>query len=433
MRPTVVKGHTVRISPPSFVVLSILVKLAISLALQVFISRELLPEGRGIYAVCIASSTFLLVVTFFGNEFGIRHLLVQKKITPSQAVLYLCVVSFFSFIAALLIAFGLYVFHFWIFERITLLQSLLALILVFSQLISTQINVFLTIQRKYMAASLVGIGEEFAKLLVLLILFMQIPSVETALVATSIGSILTSVFCVVRFRFLVKDFSGVHLKEVRYILIYGLQSVWLNLSNLSNAQLGTLILSGLMSNERVGLYNLAFGLVARVQVLPDALNRVLVPASIGSDDETRAKMVRLSATALLLFCFAIVPLLGLWNEQIMSYAFGVEYAEAGPVAFVLFLGFMFKVICKPIEAYFNEITGNPMIIAVSQIFSVAAMTVATFLGATTGGLIGASAGSAIALVLSAAILLVVYARFTNQKLHKLLDFGALHERVRRSM
>ena len=186
-----------------------------------------------------------------------------------------------------------------------------------------------------------------------------------------------------------------------------------------------------MSNERLGIYNLAFALIAKVQVFPDALNRVLVPASMTNrDSDSRFQMVRISVTGLLVFSLLVVPVLGFWSKPIITLLFGIEYVDSGPIAFILFVGFAFKIIGKPLEAHFNEVVGRPTLVAGIQFFSMTMMIALTYFGAVSHGLIGAAIGSATAIALGGFALFLAYARSSGRSLLSPINFASLLGRVR---
>ena len=289
----------------------------------------------------------------------------------------------------------------------------------------------MTLRGQFFAASVLAIVEEILKLVLAAIFLYKNPTVECALLAVILGNLAIILYSVLRYKFYVKDFVEFRIRDCRFIYSYGLRSFWLNLSNLSNAHMGTLVLSGLMTNSQLGIYNLAFGLIARLQVLPDALNRVLVPASIANTDKDRRfRMIQISVTGLLAFSLLVVPVLGMFNKPIMTFLFGIEYREAGPIALFLFIGFAFKLIGKPLEAHFNEIVGNPTIIAGIHVFSITMMALLTYFGAVQFGLAGAAIGSSTAMILGAVALLIAYTRSTGYQFASLVSARALIVRLR---
>lgn len=412
-----------------YIVQAQLTKLVIGLVVQIIIARMLLPEGRGIYAICVAASTLLLVLTHFGNEYGIRYLLVRKRITSAQAFHYLVLTAATSMILSLCIIASIELLGILAYGKVTWQHLMLACLLSISQLLTTQINVFMTVRGQYLEASILAVSEETLKLIVAVALLFVMPTVEIALVSAILGNIFITSYTIVRHGFLARDFKAIRLWDIVFIYKYGLQSFWLNLSGISTAHMGTLILSSVMSYGQIGIYNLAFGLISRFQVFPDAIGRILVPASMASnDEEKRFKMIQLSMTAFLALSLFIALIFGLLYEQVITLFFGREYAEAGMVAFILFLGFMFKVICKPLEIHFNEISGTPKVVAGIQIFSIIAMAFLTYIGALTFGLNGAAVGSSVALVLGATVILFVYKFSTQRPISSLIAPRLIYEK-----
>lgn len=407
-----------------------LLKLILSMALQIVIARLLLPEGRGVYALCIAVSTGFTLVTHLGNEFGIRYLLLNKRINLREAIQYLLLIASFSWLTSLGMVYFAWSFDHLLSVRISSFQLALACTFSFTQLIITQFNVFMTIKEQYLSASILAVMEEAVKLCLLAVILIQSNSVEVVLISLTFGNIIIGAYMLNRFRLLDKARGLFNLNDIRFIYSYGLRSFWLNFSNLSNGHMGTLVLAGLMTNSQIGIYNLAFGLVAKIQVIPDALNRVFVPASIQAKDPQRQiSMMKLSITGLLIFSLTITPVLGIFNRRIIESLFGPEYTDAGPIAFLIFVGFALKIIVKPIEAYFNEVIGRPNVIALNQIFGVIMMAVFTYFGGTMFGLPGAALGSSVALIFSSLILLFTYLRCVRLNISGLFDFQGLIARL----
>ncbi len=405
-------------------------KLFVSMGMQILVARLLLPEGRGLYGVCLAIAAVLLISTYFGNEFGVRHLLFEKRITPPQALRYLVITAALSWVAALTVVFLIVRSGVWLPEGITWPLLLLACTLAFSQLVTTQINVIMTLSGKFAAAASLAVGEELLKLALVSTLLLRHPSVETALLALLLGTSLTAVASASLAGWLKSDPERLQLEHFREIYGYGVRSVWLNLSSMSTVHIGTLVLSGLMANAQIGIYNLASALVSRLQVIPDALNRVLVPASMASDrPDDRFRMMRLSVTGLAVFSLGVAPFVATFSRPAIQIMFGHEYVPAAPLVIVLFVGFACKIIGKPLEAHFIEISGEPTVLGFIHVFSMITMCLLTHLGAIEYGLLGATVGSALSLILSAILLLTAYLRMTGTSFGSLFDFGPLLSRL----
>jgi len=123
--------------------------------------------------------------------------------------------------------------------------------------------------------------------------------------------------------------------------------------------------------------------------------------------------------------------MGLLGTPVIIFLFGIEYIDVGPISVVLFAGFAFKIVGKPLEAHFNEIAGQPKVVAGIQIFSMVAMATLTFLGAFQFGLMGAAVGSALSMALSTIALFLAYAKATSRPVLGPISFAALFDQIQK--
>lgn len=411
----------------SIVLKAQLVKILIALVLQSMIARFLTLDERGIYAICIAMSAILIVFTYFGNEFGIRYLLVTKQINATQATMYLTITILVSMLVALALVLLALNISFYTISGPTTLQITLAVIMAFSQLLTTQLNVVITISQKYVEASIFGILEEVLKIgSVFVFVLLKAPSVEMIMLAIIAANAISISIVIIHQQLYKFGRATFDIQHIVFFVKYGLNMFWMNLGNLSIAQLGTIVLAGVMTTAQIGLYHLAFGFVARIQVIPDAINRVLVPASVNSDNEmTRYKMMQVASTGFLAIAIFIVPVFFLFDRSIIILLFGREYAEAGTLGSILLSGFVFKMIGKPLEAYFSEVIGRPDITAKIQFFYVLAMLGFTYIGGVVSGPLGAAFGSALALIFGAVILFCSFSALTQRPVWSVISFRSL--------
>lgn len=410
-----------------------LAKVFVALLLQIMIARFLMPEARGVYALCIAMSAIFIVLTYFGNEFGIRYLLVTKQINAAQAASYLAVTILASMLVALALVWFAAIIEVSIFAGPTTMQIKLAVVLAFTQLLATQLNVVLTISQKYLEASILGVLEEMLRVGAVFFFALNSPSVETVLIAIIAANIISISIISTRHKFYKFSYSAFDIQHIFFTLRYGLKAFWINLGNLSTAQMGTLVLAGVLTNTQIGFYHLAFGLVARIQVIPDAINRVLVPVSFNSkSDDARLTMVQVASTALLAMVLVIVPVFFAFNKQIMTVLFGPEYTEAGILAAIILCGFAIRTIGKPLEAYFTEVVGRPGVTAKIQIAYVIAMASFTYFGGIVAGPVGAALGSAIAIIFGTLVLFFAFSVLTQRSVLTVVSFDTLLAEWKRS-
>jgi hypothetical protein len=111
----------------------------------------------------------------------------------SESFLFLIITAIISIVSSVLILYCLdnYL-KIKIFNKVTNLQVLLALIFTVCNLISKQINVFLTISKEFKKAAFISFFEESLKLLFMFLLLRQIQSIEAALI-----SVITANVCII--------------------------------------------------------------------------------------------------------------------------------------------------------------------------------------------------------------------------------------------
>ena len=107
----------------SYLLISQISIIFIGLLSQIIMARLLLPEGRGIYALCIVYSSSLILITNFGNEFGIRFLFLKNKINISDSFIYLIITTATSFCIS-------FIYFFILLKSISILKFLIKLQLI---------------------------------------------------------------------------------------------------------------------------------------------------------------------------------------------------------------------------------------------------------------------------------------------------------------
>lgn len=342
----------------------------LGLLTQIIIARLLLPEGRGIYAICIMFASMMSVITYMGNEYGIRYLLLKNNINIQQAFRYLLLT------VSVALAFSIVIFYLVknldieFFKRGTEQQFILALLFGFSQVICVQVNVFLTILGKFRNASKISAGLEFLKLFFVIIALLLVSNVEAALVASILSNVLVIFVYIYKYELLIRSDSSINRTDMSFIYKYGFKSWFLTLNNFSNLHMGTLVLSFYVSSVKLGIYSIAFALVSRVQFIPDVINRVMVPRIAAEGKTVKERhFVILIFMVLLFLCLGVFFFLLLFSDDLVYLLFGASYLEAVPLVKFLFAGFAFKILSKPFEAYFNEILGEPSVIAKIHLFT----------------------------------------------------------------
>ena len=412
----------------SLLLVSQVVIMLTGLVIQIVMARLLMPEGRGLYALCIVYSSIIVLLTNFGNEFGIRFLLLKKKLNLSESFLFLIITAAISVIISVLILslFGDFL-QTKVLTKVSTYQILLALFFTITTLISKQINVLLTISKEFKKAAFISFFEEVLKLLLLFLLLRQFQTVETALISVIIANTVIILFYMIRFKLYVLSFKNINFFNLKFIYNYGLKSFFMSFSNLANNHLGIIILSIYLSNEKIGVYSVAFGLISRFQFIPDTLNRVFVPLSNENQKEGTDSLKLFSSFLFYLF-MAIVIFLFIFGDYIVTLLFGNDYREAGLLLKILSVGFVFKMLSKPIEAYYNEVKGKPVIISIINIFTLILLSVFMLIMSKNYGLIGASIASSFTMILAFTALFISFLIIERESASGFFDFrNLLHQ------
>lgn len=409
----------------SFLLASQIFIMLIGLLSQIIMARLLMPEGRGVYALCIVYSSFVILFTNFGNEFGIRFLLLKKKLNLSDSFMFLIITTVTSIGISFLILSILYTyFNIRIFNKVTADQLLLALIFTVSNIISKQTNVLLTISKEFKKAAFISFFEEAIKLILLFVFLRVFKSVEMALTSVIFGNIIIIIYYFVRFKLYKIDIRNLSFKNLCYIYKYGLRNFFFSFSNLANGHLSIIILGIYLSNEKIGVYSVAFGLISRLQFIPDTLNRIFVPLSTENHQAENVYLKLFSSFLFYLFLVILVFLI-IFGNQIVLLLFGVAYIEAGIIVKILSVGFVFKMLAKPIEAYYNEVKGKPEVISIINGISLVCLSIFMLIMSKNYGIIGASIASSVIMTLSYLVLFKVFLITERDSIVGFFDFKKL--------
>jgi O-antigen/teichoic acid export membrane protein len=214
-------------------------------------------------------------------------------------------------------------------------------------------------------------------------------------------------YYLIRFKLYVVNLKNINFLNLKFIYKFGLKTFFNSFSNFANNQLGIIILSFYLSNEKIGIYSVAFGLISRFQFIPDTLNRIFVPFSNDNTQGNNDSLKLFSSFLFYLFLIILIFLL-IFSNQIIFILFGSDYAEAGLLLKIISIGFVFKMLAKPIEAYYNEVMGKPGIISMINGSSLILLSILMLIMTKSYGLIGASIASSITMTLAFAVLFISF-------------------------
>lgn len=379
----------------------------LSVATQIVLARFLMPENRGIFAIYIVYSSFFMLLVSFASEFGIRFLFIKGEISREECFALLTLVGLIGVaLTPLVIVFVEFI---WQIDFVSLVCALIFTILSF---VNRQCNVVLTLDKQYAKASILGIVEELLKILALFFVLNQGSSVQNAFVALVVAELIVYVLYFYDFRtkLLIQKYSLCN--KLLEVYGFGLRTFISSLTNLVNAQIGVIILSVVLTEYDVGLFVVAFGLAARTQVIPDILNRVVVSRSQTENGTNLSEVMGISSLILFSYLF-LGGFVFLFAQYLLILMFGEDYLRVTNVFRIVLCAFLFKVLAKPLEAYFIEMEGYPMVVSRANLFGLVSISFGLYCGANTYGLTGAAIGICASLILTYYLILVKYLKATG--------------------
>lgn len=352
------KGHndTVGRKDPRLLVGGHIFAALCSILLQVCIARIFLSEGRGEYALFLLYATVIQALTLRGSEYGIRLALIKRTITAAEAAFYLVVCGALSLAGGVMLCF-LIDLMFSTSRVVDSWESLVsAMAFVTCQMISVQMTVLLSLEGHYTSSAKASVLLEMIKVPLVLILSFSGANITGLFAVLTLGTIPSFLFAVkqVGFERRKTDF----IQTMRSIQRYGWHAFIPKLSMVFNANALTYVISRFVTLSELGVFSLAFSLVQKSQVLPDALNRHVV-AELKDQDLNQARMYVLQwVKKLALFFLCVFLVLLLCVDYVIAPIFGSEFANAGEIIVILAVGLFARNVAKPIEAYYVEYRGE---------------------------------------------------------------------------
>ena len=167
-------------------------------------------------------------------------------------------------------------------------------------------------------------------------------------------------------------------------------------------------------NYKIGIYSVALGLASRLQVLPDTLNRLFVPMS-NLENYLIERNLKYFTSFLFYSLIIVLIFIFLFSENIITLLFGNQYIEASLILKILSTGYLFKVLSKPLEAYYNEIKGTPVIVSKTNALGIVILTISMFLFSKYYGLTGAAIATAMSMLITYMVIFIYHLKNNNTK------------------
>ena len=359
--------------------------LILSILGQIIIARTLGPELRGQYALTLSYVSIISFITFHGLEYSLRYRLLKNEATFDDVSRHLQSHFVTSTVLSGVIAIPIAVI-----SGLKLNLLFAGTIFTNSLFLSKQQNVLLTISQEFSFASIMVFVEELLRVVFVGLMVYLFQAPVTVFLVGAMVNLITYGAYVKRKKIPLRGFQHLALKERREQFGFGVRAGALTLSNLVFTNVGNLIIGGRIDNSVLGHYSLSNAMASKIQVIPDALNRVVVPLSAQNRDHLHLTRVMLALMLLVSLVFGLV--VTFFGKSIIVLTAGVSYSEASEFLTPLSWAYGVRLVIKPMENYFLEIAGKPGAIIRLHAWSVAFVAIATACGFAVSGAIGASYG-----------------------------------------
>lgn len=387
---------------------------------SIILARYLGPDGRGIYALILASAEFLteligknsFIVAF--TYYSGKGLLKLNQIF-NQAVLYVLIVGVSAALLIRLllkvevggfknltyydmwvcIAYGFAITYWGVTSGILIGLDQIKL----NNLVILANNVFTLVSQGFLLVTL-GLGIMGGRVQILL------TSAFLVLVSTVV------LFRRIDFKFSVDWQATKKLSAFAGKLYPGY------IGNLMLMQIDLIILGLFTSSYSLGIYSVAKGLILPIALLEPPITQSLVP-TIASDDPAHAIEVLTRGFRLLFWLLAfIVFLVGLTFPYLIPLIYGQEFKDVN-IALLLLLPGQFSVASRTLYSYFTYQIGRPELLTY---FSIATGLISLPIYISLSywqGYIGLSLAVSCVLLFKFIIVILLYSFLTKQKIHKI--------------
>lgn len=343
----------------------------INLVSQIILARFLLPEGRGEYTVCIIFSIMLGTVFFLSSDVGIRNKLALQKISINQAFSYLVGFTFVFSLIAIISGILLIKTDISFFEKASTNNFLISLAIIPFQQISDQQIILLSTNQNFKESATFLVISELLKVILIAVFIKNLNlGVSGALLAQICANIIIIFIIFYNTKFFYSNIKF-QSKLVKDILSHGIRFYIGKISNLSNIQIGTIIMAFFLEPRELGIYAVGSAFILKIRMIPDSINTVLIPRiAYGKSDKEVNDIILRNSKLLFYICGILLLVLAVLANLIISLLFGNEYIQAAYVIQILCIGLLFHCTLKPIEAYFAVISIYPQIASKAVLYGI---------------------------------------------------------------
>lgn len=392
----------------------------VNVIIGVIITRQLGPEGRGIYAAIIVVPALVLKFTEMGIRRSIIYHLGKKDFKDIEILSSLFVTILFTTVVGIGVSF--YIFWFLDNPEFTLPLIVLAISRIPVRLIRRYAGGF------FMGKQMYNISIFFRWMflglyLVATVLFLWVldMGVLGALLAILISNLIVAILSMYRVLKQIPFELALYPKVLKSLLKYGLYYSAATFFMMLHSKLDILILGKLSSLEQIGFYSLAVAVVSNWQV-PFAVGGVIISNSANSDDfvtknEDIAKLTRIT----LLIGFLSYVVLFFLAPFIVRILYGNDFIPSVMLIRLLLPGVLFLILTKfMISRLAGE--GKPYIFMFIAMPAVIINIVLNYLWIPVYDAAGAAMATNASYLFQFVVGIVVYSAIVKMPIHKIFSY-----------
>ena len=327
--------------------------MAASLGIQSALAWLLGPAGRGSYAVCILFAMILGVVFTLSVDRAGQYFVASGRTPVADGVVAALFTALVGSLVGVAVGYALIGTAAEFFAKASTTSFRLSLILVPLNVLSDSLVLLLMGIKRFGWMSRVVITRVLVHLGATLVLVwgfgLGVPGALAALMLGNFVAILVGV------SFLRRGFdfseSRLNLRYCSAMLSYGARYWVANLSNHVHFRIGTIVLAWFVSSAEIGLFAAASGLVARVLMVPDAIEGALLPR-VATDPQGRPELVARVARLSFLVCGLLLVAVVIVSRPLVVALFSRSFLPAVPLIGIIALGVFLRSGSKVLMPYF---------------------------------------------------------------------------------
>lgn len=384
--------------------------LALGLLHQSLLAYQLLPAGRGAYAVCVLLGELGGAAFALGACRGAQFFVMKKRLSVSQGVSVAFAICLAGSAVACLAALPLIHSGLAFFLKADVSAFYCALLLIPASSLAMVVLLQLEGLRRFgPLAWLVFARSALTATGILLLVWALGLGVEGAVLALALGHMAMIGGGLAELRRCGLSLQPPSRESARQVLRYGLRAQPARVGQAVDPRMGALLLGMAAGRADIGLFNAGHGLVTRVLLIPAAFSAWLLPRVA---DDAKPELVAFCARIAWWFAGALLLAWVAVSQPLLPLLLSDAFAPAVPLTWIMAIGVLAYAGTEVFAAWFRG-TNRPQVFSLAVWAGLAANAGLFFAFYPAWGLQGAAWALTGGLALRAAILWRAFHRATG--------------------